>query len=98
MPMFARKLGVPCGTWHTTIPRLNETGYKFRTTGASKISGEPPYYGPMTWPMATGSLYYDFPKAGRLSVDLGRTYFIEEFMHANDFSGKTLRIRWTKDL
>jgi hypothetical protein len=28
--MFARKLGVPCQTCHTTIPRLNETGYKFR--------------------------------------------------------------------
>lgn len=33
MPMFARKLGVPCGTCHTTIPRLNETGYKFRAAG-----------------------------------------------------------------
>ena len=33
MPMFARKLGVPCATCHTTIPRLNETGYKFRAAG-----------------------------------------------------------------
>ncbi len=33
MPMFARKLGVPCGTCHTTIPRLNETGYRFREAG-----------------------------------------------------------------
>jgi hypothetical protein len=33
MPNFARKLGVPCGTCHTTIPRLNETGYKFRAAG-----------------------------------------------------------------
>ncbi len=33
MPMFARKLGVPCETCHTTIPRLNETGYKFRAAG-----------------------------------------------------------------
>jgi hypothetical protein len=31
--MFARKLGVPCETCHTTIPRLNETGYKFRAAG-----------------------------------------------------------------
>jgi hypothetical protein len=33
MPNFARKLNVPCSTCHTTIPRLNETGYKFRAAG-----------------------------------------------------------------
>jgi hypothetical protein len=34
MPNFSRKLGdVPCATCHTTIPRLNETGYKFRAAG-----------------------------------------------------------------
>ena len=33
MPNFARKLGVPCETCHTTIPRLNDTGYKFRAAG-----------------------------------------------------------------
>lgn len=33
MPMFARKLGVPCSTCHTTIPRLNEEGYRFREAG-----------------------------------------------------------------
>ncbi len=33
MPMFSRKLGVPCSTCHTMIPRLNETGYKFRAAG-----------------------------------------------------------------
>lgn len=33
MPMFARKYGVSCDTCHTTIPRLNEFGYKFRAAG-----------------------------------------------------------------
>jgi hypothetical protein len=33
MPMFSRKLGVSCDTCHTTIPRLNEVGYKFRAAG-----------------------------------------------------------------
>jgi len=33
MPMFARKLDVGCAYCHTTIPRLNETGYKFRAAG-----------------------------------------------------------------
>jgi hypothetical protein len=33
MPFFARKLGVPCLTCHTSPPRLNETGYQFRAAG-----------------------------------------------------------------
>ena len=33
LPMFARKLGVGCATCHTSPPRLNETGYKFRAAG-----------------------------------------------------------------
>ncbi len=33
MPMFARKFGVGCETCHTTIPALNEAGYKFRARG-----------------------------------------------------------------
>jgi hypothetical protein len=33
MPLFARKLGVPCSTCHTSPPRLNEMGYKFRAAG-----------------------------------------------------------------
>ncbi len=33
MPMFARRLGVPCSTCHTSPPRLNETGYEFRAAG-----------------------------------------------------------------
>jgi hypothetical protein len=33
MPNFSRKLGVPCSTCHTTIPKLNQVGYKFRAAG-----------------------------------------------------------------
>jgi len=33
MPFFARRLGVPCSTCHTSPPRLNETGYQFRAAG-----------------------------------------------------------------
>jgi len=33
MPMFARKYGVSCSTCHTSAPRLNETGYRFRAAG-----------------------------------------------------------------
>lgn len=33
LPMFARKYGVSCATCHTTPPRLNEAGYRFRAAG-----------------------------------------------------------------
>jgi hypothetical protein len=51
----------------------------------------------MTWPFATGTVYYDFPKAGRLSIDLQRTYYIEEIITANNFGANVLAIRWTRD-
>jgi hypothetical protein len=76
---------------------INFTGHFVRTTGLGTMVGEAPYSGPMTWPMATGSIYYDFPKAGRLSVDLQRTYYLEEIIRGNDFRGNLLMIRWTKD-
>jgi hypothetical protein len=33
MPMFARKYGISCAVCHTSPPRLNETGYRFRAAG-----------------------------------------------------------------
>ena len=33
MPLFARRFNVACSFCHTTIPRLNYTGYKFRAAG-----------------------------------------------------------------
>ncbi len=33
MPQFGRKYGVSCAVCHTSPPRLNETGYKFRAAG-----------------------------------------------------------------
>jgi hypothetical protein len=76
---------------------LNLTGNFLRTTGAGEISGEPPYFGPMTWPLATGTVYYDFPKLGRLSIDLQRTYYLEEIVRGNDFQANALTLRWTRD-
>ncbi len=76
---------------------INLSGNFVRTTGLSEISGELPTFGPVTWPLITGAVYYDFPKAGRLSIDLQRTYYIEEIMRGNNFQANLLTIRWTKD-
>jgi hypothetical protein len=67
-----------------------------RLTGVGEILGEPPAYGPVTWPLATGTVYFDIPKTGRLLVDLQRTYYIEEIVTANNFSANLLTIRFTR--
>ncbi len=76
---------------------LQLTGNFDRSTGLGEISGEPPAYGPLTWPLVTGTVYVNFPKAGRLSVDLQRTYYIEQIITANNFQANLLTIRWTRD-
>ncbi|HEV2697348.1 MAG TPA: hypothetical protein VGU90_05095, partial [Terriglobales bacterium] len=67
-----------------------------RSSGVGQISGEPPAYGPLTWPLVTGTLSYNFPRAGRLSVDLQRTYYAEQIVRGNNFSANLLTIRWTR--
>ena len=76
---------------------LRLTGNFDRSTGLGQISGEPPAYGPLTWPLVTGIVYWDFPKAGRLSVDLQRTYYIEQIVPGNNFGANLLTIRWTRN-
>lgn len=68
-----------------------------RTTGLGQISGELPNYGPLRWPLITGTVFYEVPKAGRLSVDLERSYYIEQIVTGNNFSANLLTIRWTRN-
>ena len=67
-----------------------------RLTGRGEIVGEPPAYGPLTWPLGTATFYFDVPRAGRFSLDLQRTYYIEEIVPANNFSANLLTIRFTR--
>jgi len=76
-------------------------GFRFsgnyeRTTGLGQITGEAPVYGPETFPYATGTVYFDLPKFGRLAVDLQRTYYIQQIITGNNFSANMLTIRWTR--
>jgi hypothetical protein len=66
-----------------------------RLTGVGEILGESPAYGPVKWPLATGTVYVD-SKAGRLWVDLQRTYYVEELVPANNFSANLLTLRFTR--
>lgn len=76
---------------------LNVTGNYLRTTGAGEISGEPPTMGPIRWPFVTGTASYEFPRVGQLSIDLQRTYYIEEIMRGDNFGANLLSLRWTKE-
>jgi hypothetical protein len=73
------------------------TGNFVRTTGLGDEAGMSPVYGPLTWPLGTGTVYFNIPKAGRLSVDLQRTYYIQQIITVNNFSANLLAIRWTRD-
>jgi hypothetical protein len=72
------------------------TGNFVRSTGVGEIFGERPLYGPMTFPYATGSLFYDFPKFGRLTMQLQRTYYVEQIVTSNNFSANLLTILYTR--
>jgi hypothetical protein len=86
---------------------LRLSGNFDRSTGVGAITGvppastpatynEPPAYGPVTWPLVTGTAYYDIPRGGRLAVDLQRTYYSEQIVTVNNYSANLLTVRWTK--
>ena len=90
--------------WHgglrvIPLPRLGVSfsGNFVRVTGVGEIAGEAPIYGPMSFPYASGSLWYDFLKLGRLTTQLQRTYYTEQIVTANNFSANMLMIAWTKN-
>jgi hypothetical protein len=76
---------------------LRFSGNYVRSTGVGYITNEPPAYRPLYWPLATGTAFYDVPKAGRFSLDLQRTYYLEQIVPGNNFSANLLTIRWTRD-
>jgi hypothetical protein len=73
------------------------TGNFVRTTGLGEEAGTSPVYGPLTWPLGTGTVYFNIPKTGRLSVDLQRTYYIQEIITGNNFGANMLTVRFTHD-
>ena len=68
-----------------------------RSTGTDTIAGEPALYGPETFPYGTGSISYDIPGAGRLSVDLQRAHLYQDILSSNDFRATLLTIRFSRD-
>jgi hypothetical protein len=79
---------------------MHRLGFAFsgnfvRSTGLGEITDELPRFGPLTFPMATATVHYDFPRLGRLAVDLQRTYYFEQIVRGNDFSANLLTVRWT---
>jgi len=75
---------------------LSFTGNYVRSTGIGQIQGEVPISGPLSFPYATGTIYFDFPRLGRLTAQLQRTYYIEQIVPGNNFGAKLLTIAWTR--
>ena len=75
--------------------KINFAGNYVRSTGLGVISGEPPLYGPMKFPYATGSIDYDFKHLGVLALKLQRAYYSEQIITANNFGAKILTVGWT---
>jgi hypothetical protein len=80
---------------------LKNFGFKLagnydRTNGLGIIQGEQPKYGPLTEPLVTGTIFADLPGQNRFSLDLQRTYYIQEIITGDNFSADMLTIRWTK--
>ncbi|HEX4997314.1 MAG TPA: hypothetical protein VFY29_03760 [Terriglobia bacterium] len=75
---------------------IRASGNYDRLTGEGVILAEPPGYGPARFPFVSASVYYDCDKLGRLSVDLARTYYIEELVTADNFSANLLTVRLTR--
>jgi hypothetical protein len=74
---------------------LSFTGNYVRSTGMGQIQGEAPISGPLSFPYATGTTYYAFPRLGRLSALLQRTFYIDLIVPGNNFGAKLLTIAWT---
>jgi hypothetical protein len=71
-------------------------GNYVRVNGQGIVLGSTPLYGPMTFPYASGSVSYDAGKAGKLSIQLQRTYYIEQIVSGNNFGAKILLISWKR--
>lgn len=75
---------------------LTFAGNYVRVNGLGVVMGELPMYGPMKFPYASGSLSYDAQKAGKLTLQLQRTYYSEQMVPGNNFGAKILLIAWTR--
>ncbi|MEO8096658.1 MAG: hypothetical protein ABI811_03080 [Acidobacteriota bacterium] len=72
------------------------SGNFVRVTGVGEIAGEAPLYGPMSFPYATGSVFYGVPRVGRFTLQLQRTYYTEEIVPGNNFGANLLTIAMTR--
>jgi hypothetical protein len=86
------------GTVLQLSPRLlaTFTGTYSRTTGLDTIAGEPPLYGPATFPYGIASISYDVPRAGRLALDVQRSYLQQEILSMNDFGATLVTVRYSR--
>lgn len=83
----------------TPTPRvtLSFAGNYIRVNGLGVVMGELPLYGPMRFPYASASIAYDAHRAGKLALQLQRTYYEEQIVTGNNFGADILLIKWTRN-
>ena len=68
-----------------------------RATGTDAIAGEPPLYGPLTFPYGTAAVSYSIPRAGKVTAEFSRSRFEQEILSLNDFRAMLFTIRFSRD-
>jgi hypothetical protein len=75
---------------------LTASGIYDRVTGADLITGEPPLYGPVSFPSGTISASYEVPRFGRVAFDVQRSHYYQDLLPLNDFKAQILTVRFTR--
>jgi len=75
---------------------LRFAGNYVRVNGLGVVMGEKPLYGPETFPTGSGSLSYQFPRAGTFTLQLQLAYYREQIVTGNNFSAGILLAEWTR--
>jgi hypothetical protein len=80
------------------FPRLEvtATGSYTRVRGTDSITGEPPLYGPMTFPYGTVSVSYDISRVGKVSLDVQRMHYFQDLLPLNDVRAALVTLRYTR--
>jgi hypothetical protein len=86
------------GAMIRVLPRLEVTasGNYTRVRGTDSITGEPPLYGPMTFPFGTVSISYDIPRTGKVSLDIQRMHYFQDLLPLNDVRASLVTLRFTR--
>lgn len=75
---------------------ITATGIYDQVLGTDSITGEPPLYGPLSFPLGTVSASYQVPRLGKISLDVQRTHYYQDLLPLNDFRASMVTLHLTR--